>query len=216
MQAIGNQAALPGNCNGVKRSTPKSWSCIRLLLSPVVASMEDVREVAPLARMPWGRPISVLRGGSWNNDSQNTRAAYRNDNRRDNFNNNEGFRLARAADDPAFPASKSARVLFAGNRRTRPPMLNQRGLVPAEARVRRTRLSGQLNRKYVCLPQPTENVGNNGCVVCHPCRDARGRRFCVRIFLLWLLIAFAGLPLAPPLLWERESGHAGGRNACSP
>ena len=47
----------------------------------------------------------------------------------------------RVAHDPAFPASKAARVLFAGHRRTRPPMLNQRGLVPAEARRPRTRLS---------------------------------------------------------------------------
>jgi hypothetical protein len=45
-------------------------------------------------RFPWGRPTIVLRGGSWNNNQQNARAAYRNHNRPDNFNNNNGFRLA--------------------------------------------------------------------------------------------------------------------------
>jgi len=44
----------------------------------------------------------TLRGGSWNNDASNARAAYRNNNRWDNFNNNNGFRLALApGDDPS-------------------------------------------------------------------------------------------------------------------
>lgn len=38
----------------------------------------------------------VLRGGSWNNDAQNCRVAYRNYNAPDNRNNNIGFRLALA------------------------------------------------------------------------------------------------------------------------
>jgi formylglycine-generating enzyme required for sulfatase activity len=36
----------------------------------------------------------VNRGGSWNNDAQNCRAANRNNNTPDNRNNNLGFRLA--------------------------------------------------------------------------------------------------------------------------
>lgn len=36
----------------------------------------------------------ALRGGSWNNNDQNTRAAYRNNNNPDNRNNNVGFRVA--------------------------------------------------------------------------------------------------------------------------
>jgi len=36
----------------------------------------------------------VLRGGGWNNDSQNCRTAYRNDNEPDNRNHHIGFRLA--------------------------------------------------------------------------------------------------------------------------
>ncbi|MEB3298866.1 MAG: SUMF1/EgtB/PvdO family nonheme iron enzyme [Candidatus Sericytochromatia bacterium] len=36
----------------------------------------------------------VIRGGSWNNDASNTRAANRNNNNPDNRNNNIGFRLA--------------------------------------------------------------------------------------------------------------------------
>ena len=35
----------------------------------------------------------VLRGGSWNNNQNNARCAYRNNNHPDNRNNNTGFRL---------------------------------------------------------------------------------------------------------------------------
>jgi formylglycine-generating enzyme required for sulfatase activity len=35
----------------------------------------------------------VLRGGSFNNNQNNARCAYRNRNEPDNFNNNLGFRL---------------------------------------------------------------------------------------------------------------------------
>jgi hypothetical protein len=37
----------------------------------------------------------VVRGGSWNNNPRNVRAANRNDNTPDNRNNNIGFRLAK-------------------------------------------------------------------------------------------------------------------------
>ncbi|MCL2806042.1 MAG: SUMF1/EgtB/PvdO family nonheme iron enzyme [Treponema sp.] len=37
----------------------------------------------------------VIRGGSWNNDGQNLRSAYRNNNNPDNRNNNIGFRVVR-------------------------------------------------------------------------------------------------------------------------
>jgi len=43
-----------------------------------------------------GLPVTsrrVLRGGSWNNNQDNARAAYRNNNHPDNRNNNIGFRL---------------------------------------------------------------------------------------------------------------------------
>lgn len=36
-----------------------------------------------------------MRGGSWNNNRNNVRCAYRNRNEPDNFNNNLGFRLVR-------------------------------------------------------------------------------------------------------------------------
>ncbi|MBI5750277.1 MAG: hypothetical protein HZA00_14255 [Nitrospinae bacterium] len=36
----------------------------------------------------------MLRGGSWNNNAKNTRAANRNRNNPDNRNNNNGFRVA--------------------------------------------------------------------------------------------------------------------------
>lgn len=38
--------------------------------------------------------LRALRGGSWNNHPGNARAAYRNDNHRDNDWHNNGFRLA--------------------------------------------------------------------------------------------------------------------------
>ena len=41
-------------------------------------------------------PNRVLRGGSWNNQARNVRAAYRNAKPPDNRWNNAGFRLARA------------------------------------------------------------------------------------------------------------------------
>ncbi len=51
-----------------------------------------------------GRPPQtspVLRGGSWNNNPGNLRAANRNRNRPDNRNNNLGFRVVRLASLPA-------------------------------------------------------------------------------------------------------------------
>ena len=40
----------------------------------------------------WGQVNKVLRGGSWNNNEENVRAANRNNNQPDNRNNNIGFR----------------------------------------------------------------------------------------------------------------------------
>jgi hypothetical protein len=42
----------------------------------------------------------VIRGGSWNNDAQNVRAAYRNHNEPSNRNNNLGFRCAELTTEP--------------------------------------------------------------------------------------------------------------------
>ena len=48
---------------------------------------------------PWGSLAAsrVLRGGSWDNNTQNLRAAHRNDNPPDERNNNIGFRVCRVA-----------------------------------------------------------------------------------------------------------------------
>ena len=43
----------------------------------------------------WPSPERVVRGGSWNNNPRNLRAAYRNRNTTGNRNNNSGFRVAR-------------------------------------------------------------------------------------------------------------------------
>jgi hypothetical protein len=42
----------------------------------------------------------VIRGGSWNNNAQNVRAAYRNHNEPTNRNNNLGFRCAELTTEP--------------------------------------------------------------------------------------------------------------------
>jgi formylglycine-generating enzyme required for sulfatase activity len=48
---------------------------------------------------PWGSlgATRVLRGGSWNNNTQNLRAANRNNNAPDNRNNKIGFRVCRVS-----------------------------------------------------------------------------------------------------------------------
>ena len=54
----------------------------------------------------------VNRGGSWNNDAQNARAANRNSNTPDNRNNNLGLRLARAqpwTDEPRLTRPRAQR-----------------------------------------------------------------------------------------------------------
>lgn len=67
------------------------------------------------------RVVSVVRGGSWNNNARNVRAANRNANEPSNRDNNLGFRLARAqtqagepAPDPA--ATQSVRAFSAGSK----------------------------------------------------------------------------------------------------
>jgi hypothetical protein len=50
----------------------------------------------------------VLRGGSWNNDNtDNFRCAYRNNNRPDNRNNNNGFRCASTLDAGARTSTEA-------------------------------------------------------------------------------------------------------------
>lgn len=46
----------------------------------------------------------VIRGGSWNNNARNCRAAYRNANDPRNANDNVGFRLVRAHEPAGWPA----------------------------------------------------------------------------------------------------------------
>ncbi len=52
----------------------------------------------------------VVRGGSWNNNARNVRAAYRNHNEPSNRNNNLGFRLALAQTRPGWAAPDPACV----------------------------------------------------------------------------------------------------------
>jgi formylglycine-generating enzyme required for sulfatase activity len=57
-----------------------------------------------LGRRPYGSN-RVIRGGSWNNNANNTRCANRNNNWPNNANNNNGFRLARV--QPGVPAAQA-------------------------------------------------------------------------------------------------------------
>jgi len=49
----------------------------------------------------------VLRGGSWNNNPNNARAANRNRNNPDNWNNNVGVRCAKASQSARADGSES-------------------------------------------------------------------------------------------------------------
>ncbi|WP_367113330.1 formylglycine-generating enzyme family protein [Zoogloea sp.] len=65
----------------------------------------------PLPVRPWRRVIvkdsrRVLRGGSWNNNAQNCRSAYRNNNPPDEANHNIGFRLAPAQKPESPPLTR--------------------------------------------------------------------------------------------------------------
>lgn len=55
----------------------------------------------------------VLRGGSFNNNRQNVRSAYRNRNNPDNRDNNNGFRVVSHGFQPGWPAwaELGARIL---------------------------------------------------------------------------------------------------------
>ena len=50
----------------------------------------------------------VMRGGSWNNDARNVRAAYRNDIHPTNRNDNVGFRCVRAQLQPGWVGYEQA------------------------------------------------------------------------------------------------------------
>ena len=66
------------------------------------------------------RRAAYLRGGSWNNNAQNVRAANRNNNTPDNRNNNNGFRIARTPNflEIAFvTAARCVRGVVQGRRR---------------------------------------------------------------------------------------------------
>ena len=55
---------------------------------------------SPSRREPVGFPVTdrrVVRGGSWNNNQDNARTAYRNRNHPNNRNNNIGFRVVRSS-----------------------------------------------------------------------------------------------------------------------
>ncbi|MFN9755808.1 MAG: SUMF1/EgtB/PvdO family nonheme iron enzyme, partial [Planctomycetota bacterium] len=65
-------------------------------------------------RFPSG-PNRVIRGGSWNNNSNNCRSANRNNNNPSNTNNNNGFRVVCA---PAHTVARSVSVRTGGRSRS--------------------------------------------------------------------------------------------------
>ena len=67
----------------------------------------------------------MVRGGSWNNNRDNARCAYRNDNHPDNRNNNIGFRVVRGSHIVRFLEDQPRRGWRA--RRALPEMLADHG-----------------------------------------------------------------------------------------
>ena len=65
--------------------------------------------------MLWGKANGarrVVRGGSWNNNEDNVRAAYRNRNNTDNRNDNQGFRVALSPQLSPILAGNAVRLLL--------------------------------------------------------------------------------------------------------
>ncbi|MBN1886482.1 MAG: SUMF1/EgtB/PvdO family nonheme iron enzyme [Thermoflexales bacterium] len=62
----------------------------------------------------WGQAENVLRGGNWNDNPANVRAANRNDNAPDNRNDNVGFRCVVVGAPREVPASQVRRVYGRG------------------------------------------------------------------------------------------------------
>jgi len=83
----------------------------------------------------------VLRGGSWNNNRNNARCAYRNRNEPDNWNNNIGFRVVVAHGLlfwPEMPHGRprwAAEALKSGVACSRPPELRFRRANTEEPRL---------------------------------------------------------------------------------
>jgi hypothetical protein len=60
----------------------------------------------------WGRQLQMLRGGSWINNPENCRSAYRNND--NNINNNIGFRVVVVAGASAVHILRASGWEFAG------------------------------------------------------------------------------------------------------
>ena len=87
-----------------------------------------------------GREVRVtgseraLRGGAWNNNDQNTRAAYRNNNNPHNRNNNVGFRVVEPLSMGYRKCGRSTELPPRQERSTlRPPASLRAGRVPVKS-----------------------------------------------------------------------------------
>ena len=69
-------------------------------------------------RQAWGQVHQMLRGGGWNNNANNVRAANRNNDNPDNRNDNIGFRCVGGALPGAFLAGQVRRLYGHGARAT--------------------------------------------------------------------------------------------------
>jgi len=65
------------------------------------------------------RKRRVVRGGAWNNNSNNARCAYRNNNHPDNRNNNIGFRVVVSHDSHVTPEMRRGNLVLPPRRRLR-------------------------------------------------------------------------------------------------
>ena len=86
--------------------------------------------MGPLLRGQAHNHLRVWRGGSFNNNEDNLRCAYRNRNNPNNFNDNNGFRVAVAHVFPCAPELPGGALFSSGTRHEK-----WRGLSLAELRA---------------------------------------------------------------------------------
>lgn len=101
-------------------------------------------------------PERALRGGSWNNNDQNTRAAYRNNNNPNNRNNNVGFRVV----EPLSTGDRKCAVSTEAS-----PRIERSTLEPPVSLH-----TGRASARACYRPMPRPLVGASRRLAGHSCR----------------------------------------------
>ena len=94
IDALSLQAAYASALSLTLHADASAWRRAELARHPVAGALSDLQIIA---RIPAGKAAKrVIRGGSWNDDARNVRAAHRNWNEPGDRNENLGFRCVRA------------------------------------------------------------------------------------------------------------------------